>query len=69
MTSLGFILLSISASISSLLGVTERYRTAPLDGITKRDDDAWTERNANIVVDVVLYSSSKSDIFCSIPIP
>jgi hypothetical protein len=67
MTSLGFILLSISASMSSLLGVAERNRTAAFDGITKREEDACTERNANIVIDMVLYSTGISDIFCTIP--
>ena len=53
MISLGFILLSISASISNLLGVTEMNRTADFDGMTKRDEDACTERRASIVIDVV----------------
>jgi hypothetical protein len=69
MTSLGFILLSISASISNLLGVAEINLTAGLVGIASRDEDACTERSASMAVDVVLYSDSRSDIFCSIPIP
>jgi hypothetical protein len=67
MTSLGFILLSISASISNLLGVNEMNLTAVLVGIASRDEDACTERSASIVVDMVLYSSIRGDIFCAIP--
>jgi len=53
MTSLGFILLSISASISNLLGVAEIHLTAVLVEIASREKDACTERSASIVVDVV----------------
>jgi len=59
MISLGFILLSISASISNLLGVTEMNRTAAFDEMTTREEDACTERRASIVIDVVQYQYYK----------
>jgi len=43
MTSLGLILLSISASISNLLAVTEIDLVAAFEGVASLEDDAWTD--------------------------
>ena len=69
-TSRGFILLSISASISSLLAVADRLRTGPFDTTARigaiRDEDACTDRIvANIVIVVgcrQLFLNTRRDV-------